>query len=1036
MAVSKTISPRLRQAKLGPWPGGIDEKADIIPAGKCADAQNLLLDETPGKAIKRNGSRQLSLLPSGLPARDTYVFNKADGTSYLMASDGATLYYTTDPSIQSLWTSLKTGLTSSAFMEFETAEDRVWMTNLSDAVMSWDGTTLVLHDREFEASTDSAAVSSTTVQHTGLTGATDYWKNQKLSFTSGANQGTAVTVTGYDSATNTITFSPSLSGVLVGDRFKVGVDIPQFRAFRFWDGHMWGFSTTDNPSEGRFHRLTDPNTGADITIDNPHAWPTTFQLSFAEEDGDRVWGVSPVLRDRICVMKATGLLPIVRDPLTTYSFEVMTKAVGSRFPRSWAEKDGLLFFMGQTRDGLPDVFVTDMVSARPVDDKGGLEPTLRQLRQPNAVQRSRGFSVAADWDTGTVGSGMKTSGGNLEPKKLSTRALITALLQARSNTSYGSVPGAIDILGIPAWGVRYEGDVLPTAAAEPWIDGGTTGFSDVVSAGTLQVTRVVGVGTTYYTRRRNTVLDSTKDAYLHVRASGAVPDFAFGLFNGSKGIGISCNGLSAGGNGVYYYNGTSGGNVIITSAVDVSSVHDYHLLLRSNGTWKLWIDGALAGSGSAYDTAFNKVEFCCGQYVSNPYTTATAAASGASQSVDFERVYYSADIQDASIIPDTLPTSGTMVLQYDHGATPAALLRIYGVIALNGGALTLESWTADVSDFSSGTDPAGYVSFSNGDVPTSLSKRHQRIRLTLTRADLANSPTLTDLINLGLWRSPSVSLGSNIAAFRSFLMSLTAAAGTDATVRIRRATTTDAPSDSDFGAWSAIVSGDSIGTILSDSTPPTSRWVEVEAALGPSSGGLIPVIESFSIEWSDGSDANLPLAAIVHKKRWMACAANDGSAYNDLIVVVDRNNAWMKYAGWNVGAMVHYRGNLIGFSSADDKVFQLDYPHFKDVSAAINAYLVTRDDDAGDESVRKDLRYSDVHPGDVEADLVVSYKRPSDADFTGAKTLSCEGRGLSKRVTFPAGTVTRRVARKYANAVVDEGFELRGETVYFVARAS
>src|SRR5689334_4634790 len=89
----------LKSKQIGPWKG-MNEKVspDLLPKGVAANLQNLLLDEVPGKTVKRNGGYALAALPSGSPPRDYFVFTKRDGTSYLLVSDGTKLYYSTDPS--------------------------------------------------------------------------------------------------------------------------------------------------------------------------------------------------------------------------------------------------------------------------------------------------------------------------------------------------------------------------------------------------------------------------------------------------------------------------------------------------------------------------------------------------------------------------------------------------------------------------------------------------------------------------------------------------------------------------------------------------------------------------------------------------------------------------------------------------------------------------------------------------------------------------------------------------------------------------
>ena len=137
----QTQQKQLKNFRIGPWTEGIDQKAApwAIPHGKMSDARNLVLDEVPGYAVGRQGSVLLSNLPSGAPARDGYVYSQSNGTTYLMASDGSTLYYSVDPTVAADWTVLKTGLSASGFMAFETYEDKLYFGNGINSQMVWDG---------------------------------------------------------------------------------------------------------------------------------------------------------------------------------------------------------------------------------------------------------------------------------------------------------------------------------------------------------------------------------------------------------------------------------------------------------------------------------------------------------------------------------------------------------------------------------------------------------------------------------------------------------------------------------------------------------------------------------------------------------------------------------------------------------------------------------------------------------------------------------------------------------------------------------
>ncbi len=1030
---------RIASAKIGPWKG-MNEKVspDTLPPGVAADLQNVLLDETPGTVVKCQGSRAQAALPSGLPPRDTYTFTKLDGTSYLLISDGVTLYSTPDPSSASFYTVIITGLNPDGFLAFETAENKVWMTNGIDAFMVWDGATLVLLDRTRTVATASANVTTTTIENAELTEADDYWNGQELVFTSGANVGTVVVITDFSAATDTLTFTPAVVGITVNDDFIVGVDVPRGQSLRYWDGHLFDGCTADNQAELRFSEISDPDTGEVMTLMNPRAWPAANELALNILDQEKLWGITPILRDRVMVHKASGLWRLERDPLVRYRLELVSRSIGSRFPDTWAEKNNLLYFLGQDKDGFPEIYKTDMVDVKPVDPDGGVEPTLRDLQQPNAVQQSRAFTTTADFDAGTRSSLVDTAGSQLGVGAFDTQTKILAALVSGSNVDVETTPGKIALLGVPDWVARYEGDVYPQSASPVWtaadygfiINTSLSGGALNLSTGTCGNPNTSG-GRMFF---RDGLLSSSVDTYLAALAGGKGAIFV--INNGAKGIGYKCD--SDG----YLKRVTSSGYTNL--GIDVNTPHYFNLLLKSDGSFKLWVDGTLVDSGTAANTTENRISF--GLFDNTINGARSAASCGNSCSFGF--LYYHTDFKGDSLstqggkisqltLPDVLPSNGNIVLLNDMTRTPDSIKRLYHSSELYAGTAGLESWTSDTVGFTTGNDAAGYVVVANGDVPGSAIKRAQRVRETITRSDYGNAPITSALYCGMLWISPAIQNGSFISAWRTFLSTLTAAVGTDQTVKIRRATTSETPEDADYGAWVAIVNGNNIGTILGDATPPTSRWTQLKVEQGPSSAGVLPYIEAMVVQWTDGSAANLPVRGIVHKKRYMIVAASALVSANDIIIVCDRNDQWTKFRGLSLNALIHFKGNLYGLdaAAATTRLMDIDGLYNHD-GVAIDAYLITREEDFGAGHLRKNFRFSYLEWDRTSAawSLTTSYRRSGDADYTGAKTLDFGAKGLDIRHNFPVGIVGKRIQRKYQNAVLDESMALMGETCYFDIR--
>jgi hypothetical protein len=112
-----------------------------LPDGNSPNNQNVWMDEKPGSVVTAKGYTKLGQLPSGLPPTLLINFFKSsDGSSQLICSDGQNVYWTTN---YTTFTTITTGL--SAFFQLRGAviRDKLWLTNGSDSVMTWDGSTLV-----------------------------------------------------------------------------------------------------------------------------------------------------------------------------------------------------------------------------------------------------------------------------------------------------------------------------------------------------------------------------------------------------------------------------------------------------------------------------------------------------------------------------------------------------------------------------------------------------------------------------------------------------------------------------------------------------------------------------------------------------------------------------------------------------------------------------------------------------------------------------------------------------------------------------
>ena len=115
-----------------------------IPLGHTPDAKNVWVDEKPGSVITANGYRKVGQVPSGNPPSFCIdYFKSSSGEQVFVVSDNATVWTTVD--FQN-FTEIITGLSSSFQLRGAVIRDKLWMTNGSDAVRTYDGTTVTVLD--------------------------------------------------------------------------------------------------------------------------------------------------------------------------------------------------------------------------------------------------------------------------------------------------------------------------------------------------------------------------------------------------------------------------------------------------------------------------------------------------------------------------------------------------------------------------------------------------------------------------------------------------------------------------------------------------------------------------------------------------------------------------------------------------------------------------------------------------------------------------------------------------------------------------
>lgn len=118
--------------------------ASKLSTGQTPNAKNTWVDEKPGSVITANGFRKVGTLPSNNPCTFCIdYFKTSSGTQTFVCSDNSTVWTTVD--FQN-FTEIVTGLSSAFQLRGLVIRDKLWLTNGSDAVRTFDGSSVVVLD--------------------------------------------------------------------------------------------------------------------------------------------------------------------------------------------------------------------------------------------------------------------------------------------------------------------------------------------------------------------------------------------------------------------------------------------------------------------------------------------------------------------------------------------------------------------------------------------------------------------------------------------------------------------------------------------------------------------------------------------------------------------------------------------------------------------------------------------------------------------------------------------------------------------------
>lgn len=1024
----------LKFVQYGPFLDGVNEIVEphLLKKSELSNADNTDFDTSPGKIIKRPAVRYRADLSASLTAapKNAFTFITSDGKEILLMTDNNKLIKTEDGETFEVVKDVLNNdvtLNPSGFLRFAQGQNKVWMTNKLDAVMSMDSAgTLIKHDKTIvssEAADDRInpknSFSSVTYKGTKtlvlneLTGKVFVMgaRDDQPTVSSGIQRivtGNTATLAGE----TTISFA-QITGSGEHEpntNWAVGVQIPKASALAFHFETMFESDTENNSLEIRFTDLVDPNNPEfNIQADHPFAWPAVNQLTAEAGIGDRIWGFTPIYRNRLAVMKEVGLFRIDPDPTVKFILSNFSMEAGSRFPDTWIEQNNVLKFLGARRDQLPDIFRTDFVSVRDYERKHSV--TLDQLKQASQLFKSHVIGTQVDWNDSNKSTLTKTSGNMLQV-------------------------GSIDLDT-----ERYEANVLPENDTPSWVSVSAANVTTTVTT-ELRIDKAGGGGSKYL-RKRSNVLDQTKDTLIQVKAKaetivGSVePAVNFGAWNGAFAAWVVSK-FRVGNSDQIFLN-----DVELTHSIDVSAFHVYTLLLKKDGSAKLWVDGTLIGTATvanAKATEFNKSQFGIGTVSGDPATDDEAFIDTNlfGETFTFDFVYF---IVNPIYFSET-EAGWEFPIDYKKAISDNPSLHSFGRYYVDKSEASASFQLSSKSSVDDSTY-SSYENFTSGQEPavdnSTPVRRYMKVRIT---GDFLSIKSITGGM---LHIAKPIFIGKDISAWLSFQMThFNWSPG----MRIRRSTQDAEPDElsetgwdtalagSDAEGWIIVASGDSLETIFGEAPGAiTTTWVQVlhEGDLDVWPEVSAHASGSLSINWLEGATEILPIFARSFKKKYMLVGATAGSAKNDIMIVLDKNEKFANWTGINFNFLLWFKGELFA-GKADDtdtlrhllnftQSFKSDRP-ILGADVPITANVETKQDTMGSIVSRKKLRYLEAVCNAENSSITFSYKKDGDSAFATIGTVNFTATLKHKRLHFPIGVQVKRVIFKAENSALNEDFGL------------
>lgn len=885
-----------------------------LKQGQTPDMENVWVDEKPGSIITAPGFVKVGQIPSGKPVSFCInYFKTSAGTQTFVVSDNSNVWTTVD--FQN-FTLIISGLSAAFQLRGTVIRDKLWLTNGSDPVMTFDGLVVVfldgsttakviIQDITYAAATTQYSPGQITVAYigggtagseivtvannteitvkiqTGVSTATQI--EAAVNASSAALAIITPTITGTGSNTQVVAAAVPLTGGTPA--------VPRGRYIIYHDERIWLFHVSSARSAVFFSSLTDAAANI-ITPDDVSAWDTADNfLQISEGDAD--FGTGMILyRGYLFFTKQYSIWRLVGYDEYTYSRVKTRASTGTRFNESLQTLDSLVQLIGV--DGMYVFDGEESTRTSDIIDPATASQTafgFSQLQQPNTNNQFWEVSSSGDWNAGTVPENIAVANQislvAADDSQADFQAGVT-----QTNIDLVSDPGLLE-LAVTTVGVSTKNMTLNQVPAV------------VIGPGNLLI--------------------------------GALSFFTDNNFT----------------NGV----GCSGGNPGSTFSIPISEALPFKTVVLKGlvpGVSSGGIQFSFLKNGVPVSPVPMMVSAVGGGCSADLPDSIVNFPSNGSTPADIT-VIFETDTGGGGIIADTLVMrvvsfSGLIMTEcqvfacaynttgkftsktLDLGDTPSAVGTLFATETLNGQGTSYFTQTSD-----DGVTWDSEMTCLNGGLIGSTPRRYLRWGVNFT-SDGTITPTIDAVFLQSLYLSAIHSTGGGLFAWGPLESDYSLAGQTIRFFYRGSDTLLGVP----LASWNLIVPGGVLGFAV------TNTFVQFKIEISGGNASSLPAISSVTINWVSGAGGQAQtsqnVASAYWRNRYWLSAAGPGASANNTLLIRGKKtfeSPWM-LKDWPILSFTRYFDSLYGGSSVDGSIYKLDTGYSK-AGAALNSYFETGD---------------------------------------------------------------------------------------------